>query len=161
MVNLFHYCPSIHTVKFVLEVSYIFLCLYKARGIIMTNVEFALRTLRISSSQSSLIDTRFRSRSVQGINTPKTFLHSILLRHWMFTLPRVVQTNLLFNNSRYFLNYILFSTSWKHAYIILTLLKPHFDIVKLGFTGAYIIFLISAQKHRLWVLVRTASARRF
>ena len=40
-------------------------------------------------------------------------------------------------------------------------LKPHFYIVKLGFTGVYIIFLISAQKHRLWVLVRTSSARRF
>ena len=40
-------------------------------------------------------------------------------------------------------------------------LKPHFYIVKLGFTGVHIIFLISAQKHRLWVLVRTASARRF
>ena len=26
-------------------------------------------------------------------------------------------------------------------------LKPHFYIVKLGFTGVYIIFLISAQKH--------------
>ena len=32
-------------------------------------------------------------------------------------------------------------------------LKPHFYIVKLGFTGVYIIF----QEHRLWVLVRTAS----
>ena len=30
-------------------------------------------------------------------------------------------------------------------------LKPHFYIVKLGFTGVYIILLISAQKHRLWV----------
>ena len=40
-------------------------------------------------------------------------------------------------------------------------LKPHFYIVKLGFTGVYIIFLISAQKHRLLVLVRTASPRRF
>ena len=40
-------------------------------------------------------------------------------------------------------------------------LKPHFCIVKLGFTGVYIVFLISAQKHRLWVLVRTASAMRF
>ena len=29
--------------------------------------------------------------------------------------------------------------------------KPHFYIVKLGFTRVYIIFLISAQKHRLWV----------
>ena len=40
-------------------------------------------------------------------------------------------------------------------------LKPHFYIVKLGFTGVYVIFLISAQKHRLLVLVRTALARRF
>ena len=35
--------------------------------------------------------------------------------------------------------------------------KPHFYIVKLGFTGVYIIFLISAQKHRLWILVRRVS----
>ena len=41
-------------------------------------------------------------------------------------------------------------TSQKHAYIILTL-KPHFYLVKLGFTGVYIIFLISAQKHRLYI----------
>ena len=39
-------------------------------------------------------------------------------------------------------------------------LKPHFYIVKLGFTGVYIIFPISSQNHRLWVLVSTASARR-
>ena len=38
-------------------------------------------------------------------------------------------------------------------------LKPHFYIAKLGFTGIYIIFLISAQEHRLWIFVRTASAR--
>ena len=38
-------------------------------------------------------------------------------------------------------------------------LKLHFYIVKLGFTGVYIIVLIFAQKHRLWVLVRTASVR--
>ena len=40
-------------------------------------------------------------------------------------------------------------------------LKPHCYMVKLGFRGVYIIFLISAQKHRLWVLVRTALSRRF
>ena len=39
-------------------------------------------------------------------------------------------------------------------------LKPNFYIVKLGFTGVYIIFLY-LLKHRLWVLVRTASPRRF
>ena len=52
-------------------------------------------------------------------------------------------------------------TSRKHAYIIVTPLKPHFYIIKLGFTGVYIIFLISAEKHGLWVLVRTASSRWF
>ena len=36
-------------------------------------------------------------------------------------------------------------------------LKPHFYIVKLGFTGVYIFFLIFASKHRLRILVRTAS----
>ena len=35
--------------------------------------------------------------------------------------------------------------SWKHAYINTDPLKPHFYTVKLGFTGVYIIFLISAQ----------------
>ena len=38
---------------------------------------------------------------------------------------------------------------------VLSLFVPHVHhenlyIVKLGFTGVYIIFLISAQKHRLW-----------
>ena len=46
------------------------------------------------------------------------------------------------------------SASRKHTYIILTPLNPSFTyIVILGFTGVYIFFLISAQKHRLWVLV--------
>ena len=40
-------------------------------------------------------------------------------------------------------------------------LKPHFYIVKLGFTGVYIIFSYFCSKHTLWVLVRTASSRRF
>ena len=40
-------------------------------------------------------------------------------------------------------------------------LKPHLYIIKLGFTGVYIILIISAQQHRLWVLVRTASQRWF
>ena len=33
-------------------------------------------------------------------------------------------------------------------------LKPHFYVVKLGFTGVYIMFLISVQKHRLIVGTR-------
>ena len=40
-------------------------------------------------------------------------------------------------------------------------LKPHFYIRKLVFTEVNIIFLISTQKHRLWVLIRTASPRQF
>ena len=38
---------------------------------------------------------------------------------------------------------------------------PHFHIAKQGFTGyTYFFFLICASKHTLWVLVRTAFARR-
>ena len=49
----------------------------------------------------------------------------------------------------------------KHAYIVLTPLNPTIHSKNWGFAGVYIIFHISAQKHRLWVLVRTASAKRF
>ena len=54
-------------------------------------------------------------------------------------------------------------TSRKHTYIVYNFdpLKPHLYIVKLGFTGVYIIFLISAQKYRLWVLVKTTLLKRF
>ena len=65
--------------------------------------------------------------------------------------------------------HILFSGSdpCEHVFITKTYLyitdplKPHFYIVKLGFIGANIIFLISVQEHRLWVFDRTASSRRF
>ena len=40
-------------------------------------------------------------------------------------------------------------------------LKPRFYIVKLGLTGVYITFLISAQKQILWVLVRAVLLRQF
>ena len=39
-------------------------------------------------------------------------------------------------------------SSQKHAYMILTPLNPTFIQQNWGFTGVYIIFLISAQKHR-------------
>ena len=51
----------------------------------------------------------------------------------------------------------LFRTITKTCLYNVDPLKPHFYIVKLGFTGVYIIFLISAQKHRLWVLVLTST----
>ena len=36
----------------------------------------------------------------------------------------------------------------------------HYYVEKLGIVGVYLFFLIFAPKHRLWVLVRTASARK-
>ena len=53
-------------------------------------------------------------------------------------------------------------SSGKHVRVIYPL-EPHFYIEKLGYAGIYLIpiFLIFAPKHRLWVLVRTASTRRF
>ena len=40
--------------------------------------------------------------------------------------------------------------SRKHAYIILTPLNPTFYIVRLGFTGVYIIYLISVKNIDCW-----------
>ena len=57
--------------------------------------------------------------------------------------------------------FVLLSVITKTCLYKIDPLKPHFYIVKLGFTGVYIIFLISSQKHILWVLVINASARRF
>ena len=55
----------------------------------------------------------------------------------------LLNSNEMFTSVRLWKNNFV-STSRKHTYIILTLLKPHFYIVKLEFTGVYIIFLISA-----------------
>ena len=59
-----------------------------------------------------------------------------------------------------FLIYTKYLDTFTHPYNF-DPLKPHFYKVKLGFTRVYIIFLISAQKHRLWVLIRTALVRQF
>ena len=74
-------------------------------------------------------------------------------------LPQAIFQDQSSNNSRS----IFIKASWKHAYMILTPLNS-FYVVKRVYRGIhypYIIFLISAQKHRLWVLLRTASSRLF
>ena len=51
-------------------------------------------------------------------------------------------------------------TSRKHVHVMYTTLTPLL-YSKTGVCRGIPIFLIFAPKHRLWVLVRTASARRF
>ena len=48
-----------------------------------------------------------------------------------------------------------------HSYIILTPLNPTLIKQNWSLQGYTLSFLISVQKHRLWALVRTASARQF
>ena len=54
------------------------------------------------------------------------------------------------------LNFMNLYPSRKNIFEIFPLI-PHFYIAKLGYAGIYLFFLILAPKHRLWVLVRTAS----
>ena len=81
-----------------------------------------------------------------------------------FSSNEVILINIKFASPRWFL---WVSTMFHDSSITKTRLynfdplKPHFYIVKLGFTGVYIICLISTQKHILWVLVRTALSRQF
>ena len=90
-------------------------------------------------------------------------------RQWIIGLQRLNMHNFLFHGQfcAQLLHSYRRSLKVRQCYYNITKtclynfdpLKPHFYIVKLGFTGVYIIFFISAQKHRLWVLVRTASPR--
>ena len=86
-------------------------------------------------------------------------LHHICWK-WLQTHSYEVGCDFLFtwNNFTLVRREILL-TSRKHTYIILTPLNSTFYIVKLGFTGVCIIFHISAQKYRLWALIRTASGK--
>ena len=52
-------------------------------------------------------------------------------------------------------------SSRKHAYIMFTPYIPFLYSISGVYSGIHYFFLISAQKHRLWVLVRTASPKRF
>ena len=64
----------------------------------------------------------------------------------------------LFSAEKYwYFSYFSTKTITKPCLYNVDPLKSHFYIAKLGFTGVYIIFLIFAPNHRLWVLVRTAS----
>ena len=54
-----------------------------------------------------------------------------------------------------------YTTSRKHAYIILTPLNPILIQLKWGLQGYTLFFLFLLKRHRLWVLVRTASPKRF
>ena len=68
--------------------------------------------------------------------------NTIFLVLWSFcTLAKILKYHEMTGNiwTRFYI------TLRKHAYIILTPLNPIFNIVKLGFTGVYINFLISAQ----------------
>ena len=84
----------------------------------------------------------FKQRRVYWLNLPLTDSEKPLPTH-LLQVQQVRSTTQIYITKTYLYNF--------------DPLKPHFYIVKLGFTGVYIIFLISAQKHRLWVLVRTAS----
>ena len=53
--------------------------------------------------------------------------------------------------------------SRKHVHAINTPQTPllNSERLKTGFAGVHLFFLITDPKHRLWVLVRTASMKRF
>ena len=100
-------------------------------------------------------------------NLCKTAIFEIAVERWLsykgtchvILLAKLHDMYLYKTDNFFHINHYLKSQRWL-SYTGFTVynfdpLKPHFYIVKLGFTGVYIIFLIFARKHRLWVLVRT------
>ena len=107
------------------------------------------------SATRTLLKGAKRASSVNGLNnvyTKRGDFHQALKDFFSVQPTRIEHTQV---------RMLTFHYITKTYQNIFDTLKPHFYIVKLGFTWVYIIFLISVQKHRLWVLVRTASARWF
>ena len=130
------------TVRSVLQVIYSVLgfCLFINRGDYCT----AVRMRRLGISNAHICKRPMQEKDTYAISEQRSPMSACLQ---------------ICSLTRTFLVYLLNIT--KTSLYNIDPLKPHFYIVKLGFIGVYIIFLISAQKHRLWVLVRTASSRRF
>ena len=111
-----------------------------------------------------------RKRIFRNVRPPKNQISLRIREFWSessLSAFRIAENANIFMRTTKTLNKLRGSARWFESSITRTYLynfdplKPHFYIVKLGLTGVYIIFLISAQKHRLWVPVRTASPRRF
>ena len=120
---------------------------------------------------------RFGKRELRNLSVFLTFVRFALVWFCLFPLPlgvweglRLVVVALPGLFSYLFvwvcgcsLRGLFHALSWSLSCVLLCWHheNPYFYIVKLGFTGVYIIFLILLKIHRLWVLVRTASPRRF
>ena len=77
---------------------------------------------------------------------------SIILHFYTLILKANTCTLLSFMQTTH---HVIRSMTWT------SLLTPVYIEKKLGFTGVYIIFLISAPRHELWILVEIASIRQF
>ena len=102
--------------------SFIFCC-QQTHNVLSTNVEMTLCVCSEPRPFYVALPSRRRRNDV-------------ILTLWVFTTELLLPT-MYYITKTYLYNF--------------DPLKPHFYIVKLGFRGVYIIFLISAQKHRLWV----------
>ena len=80
-------------------------------------------------------------------NTVRKMFVSILLISWTLNELSPQLSQYFYDITSIFLWYYITKT----CLYSFDSLKSHFYIVKLGFTGVYIISFISAQKHRLWV----------
>ena len=125
--------------------------IFSAKNIIILYIESAKTVNEMTFNELTKLTTLWTTGPRQFVFSWSKFFPFRFLKGFSNTME---ETSYLWNSEplvkrRQNLSGHLASSSRKHTYIILTL-KPHFYIVKLGFTGVYIIFLISAQKHRLW-----------
>ena len=77
------------------------------------------------------------------------------------SLLEKVNHDYIFNTTSFSLHIICIFTSYLTLSLGKHVREINIPLVKLGNAGVKLFFLIFAPKHRLWVLVRTASPRRF
>ena len=110
----------------------------------------------ISPRNTCVLNIRSTSSNIFSYFSTKTYVVSSHSKRLIEALRMNTQTRVFVLKYETY-RYLCLDDITKTCLYNTDLLKPHFCVVKLGFTGIYIsFFLIFAQKHRLWVLVRTA-----
>ena len=136
-----------HLIAYKISISLSFLNWIKNKMIFYCISELMLAALIQRYSKIISFQEREMNWNFTGCQVP----------HFMIVLIPYIIKPFLDNKMSILEDYGAFKTSLKTCLYNFDPIKPHVYIVKLEFTGVYIIFLISAQKHRLRVLVRTAS----
>ena len=126
--------------------------------------ELKYQTYKNKQPHDKTNKTDVRPEKIRSGHTSRLLRESLLCTQWVAKDLRFLHTESEEFDQTAWISRLIWAfaggTSYCRFYCAITktrlykfdALQPHFYIENLGFTGVYFIFLISAQKYRLWVL---------